>query len=601
MATEAPVIGIDLGTSFSSAAVYQNGKVEVIPTKEGHKLVSSHVFYHPKNLEVSVGTTADHLGIEYINNFIYDAKRVIGRKFDDVYVQKLKNRSEYKFNIVRGEDDKAEYRLKHDALTVHKSPEQVSSEILKYLRESASEYLGAEVTEAVISVPAHFSNAQRAATKAAAELAGLKVLKLISEPVAGAVYYMKEKHDIEGTLLVFDMGGGTSDVSIIKASKEKFEVLSVEGDTFLGGRDYDNVLLDYFITKITELFGQRYVTPRLTRSLKEKCVVLKEKLSTQNEHSLILDCIRNVNDDFHISLTRNEYDQLTNALTARALNLVQKCLAGVGLSKGDINEVILVGGMTRMPKIREDLRIFFGDKDPKTDANPDEAVALGAAIQASVLKHNFKELEKYIVAEVTPLSLGIKVSWGLMCVAIEKNTPLPAKGCLRICTLGNDQKSIQSVIFEGERKNCAFNTLLGEITIDNLPKGKAEVEKRETSTNQKKKLTVTLENYRLCQKKISDIIEDAEKNRDDDILFEKYKGTYGRVWRVYDNILYDIKQISSETDRSYVEKKCGELKISLNNSVHTEIDKLIQAYKSFRMTTEGIVNQAIHIKWPNFS
>lgn len=292
MGTEAPAIGIDLGTSFSSAAVYQNGKVEVIPTKEGPRLVPSYIFYHPMKLKVSVGTTADHMGIDYINNFIFDAKRIIGRKYDDVYVQKLKNRSEYRFKIVRGDEDKAEYEMKHDGLIVWKSPEQASSEILKYLRESANEYLGAEVTEAVISVPAHFSNAQRAATKAAAELAGLRVLKLISEPVAGAIYYTKERSNIEGTLLVFDMGGGTLDVSIIKVSKEKFEVLSVEGDTFLGGRDYDNLLIDYFKTKIIKKFNQSYVTPRLLRRLKEKCVVLKEKLSTQNEYSLNLNCIK---------------------------------------------------------------------------------------------------------------------------------------------------------------------------------------------------------------------------------------------------------------------------------------------------------------------
>ncbi|XP_030765719.1 endoplasmic reticulum chaperone BiP-like [Sitophilus oryzae] len=243
----APVIGIDLGTSYSAAAVYRDGRAEIIPNKNGERLTPSYIFYDPSSLEVAVGTAADHLAMKCINNFIFDAKRIIGRKFDDAYVQKLKNRSEYKFKIVRGEDDKAEYEIKHGDLTVHISPEQACSEILKYLRESASDFLEAEVTEALISVPAHFSNAQRAATKTAAELAGLKVLKLISEPVAGAIYYTKEKRDIEGTFLVFDMGGGTLDVSIIVVSKKKFEVLSVEGDTFLGGRDYDNVLVDYFI------------------------------------------------------------------------------------------------------------------------------------------------------------------------------------------------------------------------------------------------------------------------------------------------------------------------------------------------------------------
>lgn len=321
---------------------------------------------------------------------------------------------------------------------------------------------------------------------------------------------------------------------------------------------------------------------------------------------------------FNISLTRHEYNELTDSITRRALDLVQKCLADVGLSNHNIGNVLLIGGMTRMPRIREELRAFFDSRKIKTDLNPDEAVALGAAIQASFIKNKCVELERYNVAEVTPLSVGVKLSRGLMKIAIMKNTPLPAKGCLKLATAVNNQKNIAFKIFEGERKNCAFNNLLGEFTINNLPKGKAgdvefqtnfflnqdgilEVEAHETSTNHKKKLTVTLETYRLCQNRISNIIEDAEKNRDDDILFEKYNKIFKGIKHVYNDIVYGINQIYSETDRGIVAKECQGLKSSLDNSVYTEINNLIGAYNRFRMATEGIAGQAIDIIWPEFS
>ncbi|CAG9764026.1 unnamed protein product [Ceutorhynchus assimilis] len=611
---QAPAIGIDLGTTFSAAAVYRNGACEIIPNKEGDKLTPSLIYYHPESSEVFVGTSANDLGPQKIDNFLFDIKRIIGRKFDDVYVQKLMKSPEYRYKIIRGTDDKIEVEIRHNSLTVCKTPEQISSEILKYLKESASEYLGAKVTEAVISVPAHFSNAQRKATKAAAELAGLKVLKLITEPVAAAIHYSKGRLNRISTLLVFDFGGGTLDVSIIEVDKEKFSVKSVEGDTFLGGRDFDQNLLEHFKTKIIKQFGEGAFNDRLERRVKDACIRLKTKLSTAQNYSIPIYCISgNENQSFTISLTRPDFELLSKDLFARAGILVNKCLKEAGMTKANITDVVLVGGTTRMPKVRQILTSYFSDREIRIDLNPDEAVALGASVQAAFLKEKCKELEKFKVTEITPLSLGLGLDRNLMEVAISKNTPLPTKSKDLITrTIANDQEAVLFKIYEGERKNCEYNNLLGTFTIYDLPPGKAgdveltttftlnedgilEIDAHENSTGKKNKLVVTIGEYRLCDYKIRHTVEDAEKNKADDEVFEKFTRYFYKVEEICNRVLYNINKIATEKDRDFVESKCKLFLINIETIDYKEIGRLKNAFDSFKNSIYDIVKDLMDV------
>lgn len=614
--SSAPAIGIDLGTTFSGAAVYRNGKTEVIPNKEGQRLTPSFIYYHPDSLAVSVGTTADDLGPQKIDNFLFDIKRLIGRKYDDVYVQKLKKSEEYRFNIVKGEEDKAEIELLHDGENVKITPEQASSEILKYLRESASEYLGTAVTEAVISVPAHFSNAQRKATRAAAELAGLKVLKLITEPVAAAIHFVEDRLKTKASLLVFDFGGGTLDVSIIEVDGKTFKVKSVEGDTFLGGRDFDQILLEHFKAEMVRKFGSSIFNDRLLRRVKNSCIRLKTKLSTENKYSLPIYCIGGVEErNFDLSLTRLEFQNLTDDLYKRALNLVETCLKEVGMSQRDIGEVVLVGGTTRIPKVRNILESYFSGTVIRTDLNPDEAVALGASMQAALIKEKCQELEVYKITEITPLSLGLGLSKDLMVAVINKNTALPFKSePVNIVTVDNDQDSITFKVFEGERKNCKFNNSLGSFEISGLLHGRAgevdldvvfclnedgilEVTATEKCSGKNNNLVVTIGEFRLCDYKVRHVIGDAEKNKKDDDIFEAFVRYFWKVRRICNHIIYDLDKILPMTDREFVKNKCEQFQDTIKKLKHTEIDKLREEYEMFRKSVKGLLeNNNINVQ-----
>ncbi|ENN73770.1 hypothetical protein YQE_09628, partial [Dendroctonus ponderosae] len=470
-----------------------------------------------------------------------DVKRFIGRKFDDTYVQKLKNSDDYRFKIVKGDEGQTEVEVRYDGLIVRKSPEEICSEILKNMKESASEYLGTPVTEAVISVPAYFSNAQRKATKAAAELSGLTVLKLITEPVAAAIHYAQDRLNTNSTLLVFDFGGGTLDVSIIKVDGSMFAVKSIEGDSFFGGRDFDQMLLNSFKSAIQERLSVNVFDGRLLRRIQRMCEDLKKSLSFRAAHSIELYCLGEDANSLKLTMNRQQFDTLIGDSVERALGIMTKCLKGAGLTKENITDVLLVGGSTRIPKIREKLTSLFGVNKIRTNLNPDQAVALGAGIQAAIFKKEFKKLEKYEITEITPLSLGLRLEDDLMAILIDKNSSIPKRSNPNICyTVENNQKVASFNIYEGERKNIKYNNLLGSFTIDNLPSGKAgdikfevvfhldedgilEVSARETSTGKHNKLIVTLGEFRLCDHEIRQCIENAEQNKKDDELFDKYQ------------------------------------------------------------------------------
>ncbi|KAG5868447.1 hypothetical protein JTB14_032563 [Gonioctena quinquepunctata] len=371
-------IGIDLGTTFSCVAVYRRGRSEVIPDQNGDRLIPSIVYFDPDSGMVHVGKNADKLSPKCPRNCLKDSKRILGRKIDDEYISRYRRRKDIQFSLVRGENDMAVFQLVIHGQCVTKAPEEVSAEILKYLKNMAVAYLGEDVEEAVVSIPAYFSNAQRKATKRAAEIAGLQLSKFITEPSAGALHYKQDKNT-DSKLLVFDWGGGTLDVSLIQVKNKMFEVKSVYGDTLLGGRDVDQKLFEHFYKPVDEKFNRR---------LQRKCEDLKKQLSTLDEFTVTIECYDGTN-DMELYLTKKNLKP-SMGLFQKAIDIVDYGLSDAGWKKSDVSEVVLVGGSTRMPKIRDLLQTFFGKSKIKTDLNPDEAVAIGACLQAAMLKNELQ-------------------------------------------------------------------------------------------------------------------------------------------------------------------------------------------------------------------
>lgn len=462
-----------------------------------------------------------------------DAKRIIGRRIEDESIKKWYNPSEPQFSLDETEEGLAVFTVEIGGQKVLKLPEEISAEVLKYLKDCATEFLGEPVTEAVISVPAYFSNAQRKATRKAAELAGLIVPKLITEPVAGALHYVTDK-ELNAIVLVFDFGGGTLDVSLIEVNNNKFEVKAVAGDTTLGGRNIDKELFKHFYKPLKNVENSRNVLRKIRR-LEEECISLKENLSGTNTFSKVLDSYDG-NEDLVLALDREKFEVINCDIFQRAMDITKFLLRDADYQITDIEKVILVGGTTRIPKVREMLEAVFGPGKVSTDLNPDEAVAAGAAITAATMKATSAPMEKFKVSEVTPLSLGVEISGALMGFTIRRNTKLPATGTLDVCTARDNQECAQFKIFEGERKITRYNNELGIFYISDLPlkpagevtfkvifnldeDGILTVSATENSTGNSNKLVVTMGEFRLSEKQINYQIEAADQeNCQDDLL-----------------------------------------------------------------------------------
>lgn len=602
-----PAIGIDLGTTFSCASVYRRGRPELIPNAEGDRLTPSIVYFNPKTGVASVGQIADELLPQCPKNGLLDAKRIIGRKYDDEFISRYTNANEVHFTLVRGNDEQAAFEIEVSGKTIIKKPEEVSAEVLNYLKNSASDYLGENVTKAVISVPAYFSNAQRKATKTAAELAGLTVLKLITEPTAAAIHYVSDKSRTNSNVLVFDFGGGTLDVSLIKMNRNVFEVKAVYGDTLLGGRNFDEILFEHFYKDFLLGNNHGFASKKFKRRLSTMCANLKKKLSTNDEFTLYLDRYDG-NSDLSISMTKADFEEINENIFQRTMDVVQLCLEDSGLAKSDINEVILVGGSTRIPKIRQMLNDYFGAEKIKTDLNPDEAVAAGASIHAAFLLGDSQNLEKYRVTEVTPMSLGIHETGNLMNFVIPKNSRLPNESSRNLVTSFNDQSSIIFSIYEGERRNTIFNNKLGEFSILNLPKKRAgdvefsvhfnldedgilTVTAKENSTGKTNKLVVTMGQFRLSERKIKSSLEDAKKHKIEDEVFEKFTRCKQRLDKQCRHVLYDIHKISSPSDRDFVKERCQQFLRDADTLDFTEIEALEAKFAVYNNSVSDILQK----------
>ena len=587
------IIGIDLGTTNSCVSVMDGGVAKIIENSEGNRTTPSIIAYPKDSDEILVGQPAKRQAVTNPENTLYAIKRLIGRRFDEEAVQKDIDLVPYK--IIKAKNGDAWVEVKGKKMA---APE-ISARVIQKMKQTAEDYLGEEVTEAVITVPAYFNDSQRQATKDAGKIAGLTVKRIINEPTAAALAYGVDKSTGDKKVAVYDLGGGTFDVSIIEMEdidgEKHFEVLSTNGDTFLGGEDFDHRIISYLVEEFKKEQGLDLSKDAMAlQRLKEAAEKAKIELSSSEQTEVSLPYITadaSGPKHLNIKMTRSKLESLVADLLKRSIDPCKTALKDAGLSSGDVDEVILVGGQTRMPKVQEMVKDFFG-KEPKKDLNPDEAVAMGAAIQAGVLSGDVKDV---LLLDVTPLSLGIETMGGVMTKLIEKNTTIPTNQSQVFSTASDNQSAVTVHVLQGEREIASANKSLGQFNLEgipNAPKGQPQIEvsldldsdgilnvsAKDKNTGKEQSITIKSSSG-LSDEEVDKMIKDAEAHAEEDKKFHELVTSRNMADSLVHSTkqsLEELKDEISDDEKSAIEAALSELEESIKGDDKEAIDAQAQ-------------------------